>query len=77
MSCTVLDKPWQITAMRNLMLLQSLHLEIQGFRLCRIPAFPIIKREFGLKGNKIKVYNQFAALLGKPAYEPPVKKLVN
>ena len=55
------------------MLLQSLRFEVQGFRLCRIPAYPIIKREFGLKGNKISVYNQFAALLGKPAYEPPKK----
>ena len=70
MSCIVLDRPEQITAMRNYALLQSLRFEVQGFQLCRIPAYPIIKREFGLKGNKISVYNQFAALLGKPAYEP-------
>ena len=70
MSCIVLDRPEQITAMRNYALLQSLRWEVQGLRLCRIAAYPIIKREFNLKGNKINVYNQFAALLGEPAYEP-------
>lgn len=70
MSCIVLDRPEQIRAMRNYALLHSLRLEVQGFQLWRITTYSIVKREFNLKGNKLNVYNQFAALLGKPAYEP-------
>ena len=68
--CVVLDTPEQINGFRLLTLLRGLRYEIHGFRLSRIAAFPIIKREFNLKGNKINVYNQFASLLGQPAYEP-------
>ena len=61
---TVLDTPNQIEAFRQRTLLKGLEGEIMGLRLSRgRSCYSIIKEEFGLKGNKQKVYDQFKKLL--------------
>lgn len=58
-----------INKFRAAMLLKGLEVELRGMRLTsRAPScYSIIKREYGLKGNKQKVYEQFKALLEKAA----------
>tara|TARA_R100001530_G_C4260071_1_gene140214 strand:- start:50 stop:256 length:207 start_codon:yes stop_codon:yes gene_type:complete len=59
-----LDTPEQIQGARLLMLRQGLTLETKGLRLSRgRTAYSIIKEEFGFKGNKIKVLEQFEEML--------------
>lgn len=59
-----LDKPEQIEAYRLLVLKNALKLEIKGMRMTRgRTAYAVIKSEFGLKGNKVKVLAQFEQLL--------------
>ena len=59
-----LDTPEQIQGARLLMLRQGLTLETKGLRLTRgRTAYSIIKEEFGFKGNKIKVLEQFEEML--------------
>ena len=61
---TVLDTPNQIEAFRQRTLLKGLEGEIMGLRLSRgRSCYSIIKEEFGLKGSKQKVYDQFKQLL--------------
>ena len=61
---TVLDTPNQIEAFRQRTLLRGLQGEIMGLKLCRgRSCCSIIKEEFGLKGSKQKVYDQFKQLL--------------
>ena len=61
---TVLDTPNQIEAFRQRTLLRGLQGEIMGLKLCRgRSCYSIIKEEFGLKGSKQKVYDQFKQLL--------------
>lgn len=43
-------------------LLSALKLEIAGLK-GRVNAYATIKREFGLKGTKERVYDQFAAMV--------------
>lgn len=53
-----------ILKFRQYALLAALNLEILGMKKSRGPsAYFIIKQEFGLKGNKQKVYNQFKKIL--------------
>ena len=53
-----------INTYRLLTLRMGLQAEMRGMRLTRgRSAFAIVKQEFGLKGNKQKVYEQFCALL--------------
>ena len=60
----MLDTPEQIQGARLLMLRQGLTLETKGLRLTRgRTAYSIIKEEFGFKGNKIKVLEQFEEML--------------
>jgi hypothetical protein len=59
----VLDNPKDIAAFRKLALRSALGLEMKGFKRHGPSCFSIIKAEFGLKGNKQKVYDQFTALL--------------
>ena len=60
----MLDTPEQIQAARLLVLRQGLTLETKGLRLSRgRTAYSIIKEEFGFKGNKIKVLEQFEEML--------------
>jgi hypothetical protein len=52
----------QIQAVRLLSLKARMGLELKGIRF-RINTFPVVKREFGFKGNNQKVYDQFVAML--------------
>lgn len=62
----VLDNPKQIEAFRLRTLLKGLKLETMGMKMSRgASCYSIIKQDFGLKGNKQKVYDQFKKLLQK------------
>jgi len=66
----ILDRPDQIEHFRFLTLRQGLKLEIKGLKVSRgASAYAIIKRELGLKGSRISVFNQLSEMLGKPAHE--------
>ena len=55
-----------INTYRLLTLRMGLKAEMRGMRLTRgRSCFAIVKEEFGLKGNKQKVFEQFEALLEK------------
>tara|TARA_A100000172_G_C3028918_1_gene105908 strand:+ start:1107 stop:1304 length:198 start_codon:yes stop_codon:yes gene_type:complete len=59
-----LTTPEQIAHYRLLTLKQGLEMEIKGLRLTRgRTCYSIIKQEFGLKGNKKKVYDQFVKIV--------------
>lgn len=60
----VLDTPTQIEMFRCKTLLRGLRLEIAGMKMSRgRSCFSIIKSDFGLKGSKQKVYDQFKLML--------------
>ena len=60
----ILDTPNQIEAFRQRTLLRGLKLELSGMKISRgASCYSIIKQDFGLKGNKQKVYDQFKQLL--------------
>ena len=60
----VLDTPTQIEMFRRKTLLRGLRLEIAGMKMSRgRSCYSIIKQDFGLKGNKQKVYDQFKLIL--------------
>lgn len=60
----VLDKPEQIEMFRYKALLRGLRLETLGMKMSRgQSSYSIIKQEFGLKGSKQKVYDQFKLML--------------
>ena len=62
----VLDTPTQIEAFRLRTLLKGLKLETMGMKMSRgASCYQIVKEDFGLKGNKQKVYEQFKQLLNK------------
>ena len=49
---------------RLLVLQAALRLELQGLKRSRSPsAYAAIKREFGLRGNRERVYTQFCELV--------------
>ena len=61
---TVLDKPEQIEMFRYKTLLKGLRLETLGMKMSHgQSSYSIIKQEFGLKGSKQKVYDQFKQLI--------------
>ena len=68
----VLDKEDSIKNFRTLVLLRALRLEIDtGLKLTRgISAYAMVKKEYSLKGNKQKVYDQFKALLKQNVPDP-------
>jgi hypothetical protein len=62
----VLDKPNQISMFRLLSLKGMLKLEIIGMHRSHPPsAYTIIKKEFGFKGNKQRVLEQFEEYIFK------------
>jgi hypothetical protein len=62
-TATVLTGP-QIDRFRAKVLLSALKLETLGMKRSKAPsAYAIIKAEYGLKGNKQSVYDQFAAIV--------------
>lgn len=56
---TMLTTPEEISAARLITLRGALKLELLGMKRRGRSAYAIIKDEFGLKGNKQKVYDQF------------------
>jgi hypothetical protein len=68
---TMLTNPDQIAAFRLLSLRSMLKLEIHGMTRRGRSAYSIIKSELGLKGNKIRVYDQLSAMLGRPGFDGP------
>lgn len=62
----ILDTPTQIEMFRCKTLLRGLRLEIAGMQMSRgASCYSIIKSDFGLKGSKQKVYDQFKLQLEK------------
>ena len=60
----IFDTPEKIAGFRMLTLWSALKLEIIGMRASRgRTAFSIIKKEFNLKGNKMKVLEQYNEIL--------------
>ena len=60
---TITD-PDHIKRFRELTLLKGLKVELAGLKLGRGPScYSIIKKEFGLRGNRQSVYNQFSKLI--------------
>ena len=56
--------PTQIEAFRFKTLLRGLKLELVGMKMSRgRSCYSIVKDEFGLKGSKQKVYDQFKQLI--------------
>ena len=63
----IIDTPEQIAHFRLLTLRQGLKLELAGLKMSRgESAYAIIKRELGLKGSRLSVFNQLSQMLGKP-----------
>ncbi len=58
-----LNNPEQIVAFRARVLLRGLKLETLGMTKRGISCYSIIKQEYGLKGSKQKVYDQFKIML--------------
>lgn len=56
---TMLTTPEEISAARLITLRGALKLELLGMKRRGRSAYSIIKEEFGLKGNKQRVYDQF------------------
>jgi len=62
----ILDTTAQIDIYRNIVLLQGIELELIGIRMTRgRTCYSMIKEQFGLKGNKQKVRDQLAKILGR------------
>lgn len=61
----VLDNPESIQMYRLLTMYQMLKLEIKGMKHSRGSVYALIKKEFGLKGTKQNVLEQFGKLIGK------------
>lgn len=60
----VFDTPEQIRMARLLTLRAALKLEVMGLR-GRVSAYATVKREFGFRGNKERVYTQFCEYVEK------------
>jgi hypothetical protein len=56
---TMLTTPEEISAARLITLRGALKLELLGMKRRGRSAYSIIKEEFGLTGNKQRVYDQF------------------
>jgi hypothetical protein len=50
-----------------------LKLEIHGMTRRGRSAYSIVKQELGLKGNKIRVYDQLSAMLQRPGFNQEAK----
>jgi len=61
----VLDTPEDINMFRMLSLKGALGLEVKGMKRRGRSAYSIVKEEFGLKGNKQRVLEQFTAIVEK------------
>jgi len=61
----VLDTPEDINMFRMLSLKGALSLEVKGMKRRGRSVYSIVKEEFGLKGNKQRVLEQFTAIVEK------------
>ena len=61
----MLNTPEQIEGFRLLTLYHALKLETLGLKHSRGSVYALIKKQFGLKGNKQSVLDQFGKLIGK------------
>ena len=61
----VLDRLESIEMYRLLTMYQMLKLETKGMKHSRGSVYAMIKKEFGLKGTKQSVLEQFGKLIGK------------
>ena len=59
----VLDTPEDINMFRMLSLKGALSLEVKGMKRRGRSVYSIVKEEFGLKGNKQRVLEQFTAIV--------------
>lgn len=60
----MINTPDQIHQFRRLTLLRGLKLEADGYQVKRPPScYSVVKKEFGLKGNKTKVLEQFTKIV--------------
>ena len=60
----MINTPDQIHQFRRLTLLRGLKLEAEGYQVKRPPScYSVVKKEFGLKGNKAKVLEQFTKIV--------------
>lgn len=50
----------EISVLRTLILRNSLLMETRGLRLSGGSAYAIVKREFGFRGNKVRVLDQLS-----------------
>ena len=56
---TLLTTPEEIDGFRLITLRSALKLEVLGMKRRGASVYSIVKKEFGLKGNKQSVYDQF------------------
>ena len=63
-----------IALYRLVSLKYALKLEVRGIKMTRKSVYAQIKREFNLKGNKQKVYNQFIIIVDKALADDPLVK---
>ena len=61
----MLTTPEQIEQYRLLTMYQMLKMETLGLKHSRGSVYALIKKQFGLKGNKQSVLKQFGQLIGK------------
>lgn len=62
----VFEGPEETSAYRLLALRSAFSLELKGIRIRRgVSVYALVKREFGFKGNKQRVYDQFNEYVGK------------
>lgn len=59
----VIDTPNKIQGFHMMRLKYALHLEMMGLKNSRGSVYAYIKRKYGLKGNKQKVYDQFVKMV--------------
>lgn len=69
-----LTEPHQIAAYRLITMYHGLKAEVKGFKLTRVNVFALVKREFGLKGTKVKVLAEFKAMLQEAGVLSPDAK---
>ena len=59
----MIDTPEGIAAFRHLQVYYALKLELSGLRHSRGSIYALVKREYGFKGNKQRVFDQLDAHL--------------
>jgi hypothetical protein len=65
---TLIDTPEKLQAYRLLTLKSMLKLEVLGMKKAGKSAYSIVKEEFGLKGSKQSVFNQYVEILKSNGY---------